>query len=60
MAFDEEGHETTVGIDENKVFVVDFIVDPVKKEIILPKIEYDFAKWDLRAKSIARLNLYVF
>ena len=49
--------ETTVGIDENKVFVVDFVVDPVKKEIILPKIEYDFAKWDLRAKSIADLDM---
>ena len=45
--------ETTEGIDENKVFVIDFVMDPVKKEIILPKIEYDFAKWDLRAKSIA-------
>lgn len=49
--------ETTVGIDENKVFVVDFVMDPVKKEIILPKIEYDFAKWDLRAKSIADLDM---
>ena len=46
-----------IGIDENKVFVVDFVMDPVKKEIILPKIEYDFAKWDLRAKSIADLDM---
>ena len=49
--------ETTVGIDENKVFVVDAILDPVKKEIILPKIEYDFAKWNLRDKSISDLNM---
>jgi peptidoglycan-associated lipoprotein len=49
--------ETTIGIDENKVFIVDAILDPVKKEIILPKIEYDFAKWNLRDKSISDLNM---
>jgi len=49
--------ETTVGIDENKVFVIDIVMDPVKKEIILPKIEYDFAKWDLRDKSISDLDM---
>ena len=49
--------ETTVGIDENKVFVIDIVMDPVKKEIILPKIEYDFAKWDLRDKSILDLDM---
>ena len=49
--------ETTVGIDENKVFIVDVIMDPVKKEIILPKIEYDFAKWNLRDKSISDLDM---
>ena len=27
---------------------MDFELDPVKKEIILPRIEYDFAKFDLR------------
>ena len=49
--------ETTVGIDENKVFIVDVIMNPVKKEIILPKIEYDFAKWNLRDKSISDLDM---
>ena len=49
--------ETTVGIDENKVFVIDVVMDPVKKEIILPKIEYDFAKWNLRDKSISDLDM---
>ena len=49
--------ETTVGIDENKVFIVDLIMNPVKKEIILPKIEYDFAKWNLRDKSISDLDM---
>ncbi|MDG2139451.1 MAG: OmpA family protein [Flavobacteriales bacterium] len=49
--------ETTVGIDKNKVFIIDVIMDPVKKEIILPKIEYDFAKWDLRDKSTSDLDM---
>ncbi len=49
--------ETTVGIDENKVFIVDLIMNPVKKEIVLPKIEYDFAKWNLRDKSISDLDM---
>jgi len=49
--------ETTVGIDENKVFIIDVVMDPVKKEIILPRIEYDFAKWNLRAKSISDLDM---
>jgi len=50
-------NETTVGIENNKVFVIDLSVDPVKKEIILPRIEYDFAKWDLRPQSIADLDM---
>ena len=47
---------TTVGVEHNKDFVVDFELDPIVKEIILPKIEYDYAKWDLREKSIEDLN----
>jgi peptidoglycan-associated lipoprotein len=52
-------NETTVGIENNKVFVIDLSVDPVKKEIILPRIEYDFAKWNLRPQSIADLDILV-
>jgi peptidoglycan-associated lipoprotein len=48
---------TTVGIENNKVFIIDFPVDPVKKEIILPRIEYDFNKYELRPQSIADLDL---
>ena len=48
---------TTVGIENNKVFIIDFPVDPVKKEIILPRIEYDFNKYELRPRSIADLDL---
>ncbi len=50
-------NETTVGIENNKIFVIDFVLDPVKKEIILPRIEYDFAKWNLRSQSIADLDM---
>jgi peptidoglycan-associated lipoprotein len=50
-------NETTVGVEHNKVFVIDLSVDPVRKEIILPRIEYDYAKWDLRPQSIADLDM---
>ncbi len=49
--------ETTVGVENNKVFVIDFSVDPVRKEIILPRIEYDFNKFDLRAQSVSDLDI---
>ena len=50
-------NETTVGVENNKVFVIDFLVDPVKKEVVLPRIEYDFNKSDLRTQSIADLDI---
>jgi peptidoglycan-associated lipoprotein len=50
-------NETTVGVENNKVFVIDFSVDPIKKEVILPRIEYDFNKFDLRAQSLADLDI---
>ena len=50
-------NETTVGIENNKVFIIDFSVDPVKKEIILPLIVYDFNKYELRPQSIADLDV---
>ena len=49
--------ETTVGLEHNKVFEINLSLDPVKKEIVLPRIEYDFAKWDLRPQSIIDLDL---
>jgi len=48
--------ETTEGIELNKVFLVDLSVDPIKKEIILPLINYDFNKFDLRPESIIDLD----
>ena len=50
-------NETTLGVENNKVFIIDFPVDPIKKEVILPRIEYDFNKYELRPQSIADLDL---
>ena len=51
---------TTVGEEHNKDFVVNFFeLVPVVKEIILPKIEYDYAKWNLREKSIEDLDALI-
>ena len=48
--------ETTVGIEDSKTFIVDLPLDPIKKEIILPLIQYDFNKYDLRAEAIVDLD----
>ena len=52
-------NETTVGVELNKTFVVDLVIDPIKKEIILPLIKYDFNKAELRAESIVDLDKLV-
>jgi peptidoglycan-associated lipoprotein len=49
--------ETTVGLEHNKLFEINIAINPIKKDIILPRIEYDFAKWDLRPQSIADLDV---
>ena len=51
--------ETTVGIDVNTDLIKDINIDPIKKEIILPRIEYDFAKSELRPQSILDLDLLI-
>ena len=51
--------ETTVNIEKNTDIVKDINIDPIKKEIIMPRIEYDFTKWDLRPQSILDLDLLV-
>jgi peptidoglycan-associated lipoprotein len=51
--------ETTLGIEVNTDLVKDINIDPIKKEIILPRIEYDFAKSDLRPQSILDLDLLI-
>ena len=42
---------TTVGIENNKDIINDINLDPIFKDILLPRIYYDFAKWDLRDTS---------
>ena len=49
--------ETTEGIELDKDFIIDLSVDPMKKEIILPLIRYDFNKHDLRPESIINLDI---
>ena len=51
--------ETTEGIELNKTFIIDINVDPIKQEIILPLIKYDFNKFDLRPESIVDLDKLV-
>lgn len=48
--------ETTEGVISDKKFIVDLGIDPVKKEIILPLIKYDFNKFELRPESIIDLE----
>ena len=52
-------NETTVGVELNKTFINDLSIDPIKKEIILPLIKYDFNKAELRAESIVDLDKLV-
>jgi len=47
--FSDKGRETTVGLEQSKDFVIDFILVPIPvKPIVLPEILYDLAKWDLK------------
>ncbi|MCX6272108.1 MAG: OmpA family protein [Bacteroidetes bacterium] len=47
--FSDKGRETTVGLQNNKNFILDFVLVPIPvKPIILPEILYDLAKWDLK------------
>lgn len=47
--FNKKARETTVGLEKNKDFVIDFILEPIpEKPVVLPDILYDLAKWDLK------------
>ena len=48
--------ETTQGIEKSKTFVINLVVDPINKEIILPLIKYDFNKFELRDESMLDLD----
>jgi outer membrane protein OmpA-like peptidoglycan-associated protein len=42
---------TTAGLEKSKIFVADFEVKPVEKEIRMPKILYDLGSFELRQES---------
>ncbi|MCF8302213.1 MAG: OmpA family protein [Bacteroidales bacterium] len=47
--FNEQAKLTTVGLDKNKDFERNFMLQPIPEEpIILPEILYDLAKWNLK------------
>lgn len=47
--FNTKARETTVGLEKNKDFVIDFMLQPIpEKPVVLPDILYDLAKWDLK------------
>ena len=55
--FATTGKETTVGLENNKDFVHDFLLEPIpQKPIELPEILYDLAKWDLKPQYQDSLN----
>lgn len=46
--FNKKARETTVGVEKNKDFVIDFMLEPIpEKPVVLPDILYELAKWDL-------------
>ena len=52
-------NETTFGVRESQDFVLDFSLEPTKKEIVLPRIEYDFNSAQLREESKIALDALV-
>lgn len=47
--FNKKASETTVGLEKNKDFIIDFLLEPIpQKPVVLPDILYDLAKWDLK------------
>lgn len=52
-------NETTFGVRESQDFVLDFSLEPTKKEILLPRIEYDFNSAQLRKESKIALDALV-
>ncbi len=53
---DKDFSITTVGEKSDKNFIENVELTPIFKDIILPRIFYDFAKWDLRDSSLIDLD----
>ncbi len=51
-----KGRETTVGIEESKVFYHEYDLQPINKPIELPEILYEYNKADLLPQSKDSLN----
>lgn len=54
-----KARETTMGFDENKDFAVNLVLSPIENSIVLPNINYEFSKWDLRPESLVELDKLV-
>ena len=50
---------TTIGVRESQTINVDFSLEPTKKEILVPRIEYDFNSAQLRNESKLALDALV-
>ena len=48
--------ETTEGIETDKIIIVDVAINPQKKEVVLPLVNFDFNKYDLNEESIISLD----
>ena len=47
--FNASGRVTTVGLERSKDLTRDFLLEPIPEEpIVLPEIQYDLDKWDLK------------
>jgi len=48
--------ESTKGLDQSRTFDVTIYLASIEREITIPNIFYDFAKWDLRPESMVSLD----
>jgi len=51
--------QTTLGIKESKKFDINISLEPTQKEIILPRIEYDYNSAELRLESKQSLDALI-
>jgi peptidoglycan-associated lipoprotein len=52
--------QTTLGIKESKKFDINISLEPTQKEIILPRIEYDYNSAELRLESKQSLDALIY
>jgi peptidoglycan-associated lipoprotein len=54
--FGDKVEVSTIGMEESQDLIKDFALKPTKTPIVLPNIEYDLGKWDLRPSSKVELE----